>query len=483
MHIRKFEARTMKEALEMVKAQLGPEAIILSARDNQKRFGLVGQNSFEITAAVPEETLHQKKFAESRLRPEDRERLSKSSARMQKQVIQQMVHKYTHEKEEKVPRPLTRTRYIEIDDESQGGAPLDAAAERIKNAASLAWNAFTHEESNSIPQAKVNPQPAPTQQPLIRHHIDDPSQVRALKGEIEQLKQVISQFQKVPQMLQATGHPGSVYGLPYECSPTFEKLVQAGVSEELAAKLLEDAATKMPPLKLKNKALVDAFVAKKILDETLIAPKSKSQIHVFVGPGGSGKTSSLVKMASHLVVNEGKKIAIVTTDNLKVGAQDQMRIYAHILNVPFAAIRNKLDWPRIMSQLSSYDHVLVDTAGVSLKTMEEISSIRQMIPPDSLKPQVHLVMNTLTKDSDLAEIGKRFQVTGFGDVIFTAIDESAQHGSIYNFMKRFEVPLHSFGIGARVPEDFEIASKERLLDLIFKITKMNRMTSVEGGVA
>jgi flagellar biosynthesis protein FlhF len=65
-------------------------------------------------------------------------------------------------------------------------------------------------------------------------------------------------------------------------------------------------------------------------------------------------------------------------------------------------------------------------------------------------------------------------VTDFKDVIFTNIDESIQHGSIYNFMTRFHVGIHSFGCGPKVPEDYEVASRERLLDLIFKLSKMSK---------
>src|SRR6476620_7150662 len=118
MQVKKFEARTMKEALEMVKTQLGPDAIILSARDNNRSFGLVGEGSVEITAAVAEETLHKKKFAESRLREEDKQKLMRSPARVQKQVINQMVNKYVAQREDKMPRQITRTRYIDIDDDS-----------------------------------------------------------------------------------------------------------------------------------------------------------------------------------------------------------------------------------------------------------------------------------------------------------------------------------------------------------------------------
>lgn len=176
------------------------------------------------------------------------------------------------------------------------------------------------------------------------------------------------------------------------------------------------------------------------------------------------------------MVRENKKIALVTTDSMKVGATDQMRIYAQILNVPFAVVRNKSEWSRIFSQLSGFDHILVDFAGLSLKTMEEISLIRSLMPPDEYEAKTHLVLSSLAKDADLAEIGKRYKVTNFDDVIFTAVDEASQHGNIYSFMKRFSTPLHSFGIGSRVPEDFEMATKERVLDLLFKITKMNTLS-------
>jgi flagellar biosynthesis protein FlhF len=506
MQVKKFEARTMKEALEMVKTQLGPDAIILSVRDNNRSFGLVGEGSVEITAAVSEDTLQKKKFAESRLREEDKQRLLRSPAKVQKQVINQMVHKYVAEKEERLGRPITRTRYIDIDDGGAGQTQAQeellpnpqAAAERIKNAAQRAW-ATMHQQGtweelkrSSIPLRSAAPAAPPAetaragaktlpQKPATA--VAETAEISALKGEIASLKQVIAQFQQIPQSLSTGQHPGASYGLSYDCAVTFEKLVAAGIAEDISAEILLQAQEQMPALKLKNKALLEAFAAKSIMNSTLIwNDRQSSKIHVFVGPAASGKTSTLIKMASHLVVRDGKKVALVTTDTLKVGAADQMRIYAQILNVPFAVVRQRGDWEKIMAALSSYDHILVDFSGLSLKNMEEISFVRNLLPPDHLNPQIHLVLSCLAKDSDLTEIGKRYKVTAFQNVIFTSLDESVQHGTIYNFMKRFSVPLHSFGIGTRVPEDFEVATKERVLDLIFKITKMNR-TANEGAVS
>lgn len=504
MQVKKFEARTMKEALEMIKTQLGPDAIILQVRDHKKSYGLVGEGSVEITAAVSEDTLHKKKFAESRLRNEDRERLTRSPARVQRQVIDKMVNKYVNDKESKESKPITRTRYIDIDDsveaENFSADSLQVASERIKQAAQQAWSTMQNQQdwiqpkmsaqaTNNKPSKQVAASAAAVNVggglmvvPSATTAAVDSSEVRALKGEIESLKQVLAHFQQVPQAMMNGQHPGSDYGLCYDVSSVYEKLTLAGVAPEIAAEMLTKAQEEMPPMKLKNKDLVGAWAAKYILDSTLISKPleissnigKQAQIQLFVGSSGSGKTATLVKWASHLVVRERKKVAIVTTDTLKVGAADQMRIYAQILNVPFAVIRQKSDWDRVMAQVGNYDYILADFPGLSMKTMEEISWYQQLAPEQKLGAQVHLVLSCLAKDSDLTEIGKRYKVTHFQDVIFSGLDESIQHGTIYNFMKRFQAPLHSFGLGNRIPEDFELATRERVLDLIFKITKMNK---------
>ena len=477
MQVKKFEARTMKEALEMVKTQLGPDAIILSARDNNRSFGLVGEGSVEITAAVSEETLKKKKFVESRLREEDKQKLNGSSARMQKQIISNMVNKYTQDKADREPRQVTRTRYIEIADETDQarGNAQRAWSSMQGDGTMIQTETYTSQQMQSSAPAR---QPSQQQQQMQYQVPVNSPEIQTLKGEIAALKQVISQFNQIPQTIAPGRHPGADYDLCFEVSPMFEKLTAAGIADDIAAEILTQAQDQMPALKLKNKALVEAFTAKAILNTTnVVTDKKSARVQMFVGPAGSGKTASLIKLASHYVIRENKKVALVTTDTMKVGAADQMRIYAQILNVPFAIVRTKSEWQKIFSQLSTYDHVLVDFAGLSLRSMDEISMIRSLMPPDDWETRVHLVLSALAKDSDLTEIGKRYKVTGFQDVIFTAIDESSQHGSIYNFMKRFSVPLHSFGLGSRVPEDYEMATKERVLDLLFKITKMSASSS------
>ncbi|KYG66139.1 flagellar biosynthesis protein FlhF [Bdellovibrio bacteriovorus] len=477
MQVKKFEARTMKEALEMVKTQLGPDAIILSARDNNKSYGLVGEGSVEITAAVSEETLQKKKFAESKLREQDLQKFKQIPARQQKELIQKMVDKHVH-KAQSATTSITQRRYIDIEDEAEQARQKQVAEERVRTAAQRALNAFQAQDTFGAQPAAVSKKaPTPVAAKVHRAPVGENEEVLALRSEIASLKQVISQFQTMPQSFMGS-HPGADYGINYDLSFVYEKLTKAGMAPEIAAEFLTTAQETLPALKLKNKSLVEAWVARHVLDNTKIVQNpTHGKIHCFVGPAGSGKTSALIKMASQMVVREGKRIALFTTDTFKVGAADQMKIYAQILNVPFSVIRSQQDWTNLMRYLANVDAVLVDYTGLSLKNNEEIHMLKSLLPPAALNPNIHLVLSTNAKDADATELGRRYSVLGYKDAIFTGLDESTQHGTIYNFMKRFDIPLHSFGIGPRVPEDFEYATKERLLDLIFKITQFKQQDS------
>jgi flagellar biosynthesis protein FlhF len=440
MQVRKFEAKSMKEALELVKSQLGPDAIILNAKDNSRRFGLAGQGSVEVTAAVPEEKLHLKKFAESKLPPKQFEQFSKAPARTQKKFIEETFTRHQKQLSSAIPQRVAK--YVDIDD-SDGA---------------------------------VNPLPKPSPVPASSKPNLELTEIHRLKEEIASLKNTIAQLNGLNIQKPAINHqtfPGYDFGLRFESSGAFEKLIAAGLSEDISAEMILLAQKAMPVHQLKNKSLLQGFLARHILEQTVIMDSdSHARLQVFMGPPGSGKTSMLIKMASELLVNKRKKVAIVTTDTRKVGASEQLRIFAQILNIPFVVLRDNTEWDPVFNQLRNVEVFLVDTAGNGLRTHEDVSELARLLPSKQMAIHHHLVLSALTKESDVTEMGRRFKNIGLQDVIFTFIEECAQHGTIYNFMKRFKTPLHSFGIGPKIPEDFEWASKERMLDLIFKLTKL-----------
>lgn len=540
MRVKKFEAKTMKDALQMVKNELGPDAVILSARDNRKAFGIGGEPSVEITAAVSESTLMKKRFVESRLSSADRERFYSINAREQRKFIDRMIESRMQESDSRFRRPITTRNYIDIPDEEPTSrrsealsrasgrnvgellsdferdfdydrvraarrsanrpasgavqqrvpateAPIKAskaqpqpqpqqgisenAISRIKNAAREAWRAGV---SIAQEQKPATPPPSTQQGAVGRAEPAKDNEIAALKNEIERLQKMLEGFQKVPQSFVGL-HPGADFGLPYDLSFMFQRLVDSGITVDHAVEMLSIAAKEIDPLQMKKKPIVDAWVARFLLNnvQTVASPWA-GRIHLFIGGAGSGKTSHLVKTASQLVVNEKKKVAILTTDSYKVGAVDQLKIYGQILNVPFAVIRNRRDWEWVLNQLSHIDHILVDFPGLQLKTIEEIHLLKSLLPPPQTQSVAHLCVSATTKDGDAYEIARRYKVAEFNDLIFTNLDQSVQHGIIYNLHRKTGKPLHSFGIGNRIPEDFELATKERVLDLIFKLSRLRR---------
>ncbi len=513
MQVKKFEAKTMKEALELVKIHMGPEAIIISAKDSHRGFGLMGDKSVEVTAAVSEETLRRMKIAESKIREDLRSKFHQIPASRQKEFINRVsdqsrarevalatgpggtVHaqhgssqtrppEYTRQRvaasqqsatqqnrttaqpgagntqsrtrlpTEYTPSPMRHTRYVDIEDEQAPDTRSQAqvARDRVRQAAQRAVSATQQFESSARKTDEV-------------HELQ--SQVRELKGLVEK-------FQSMPQ-ISLSMHPGADLGLPFDLSSCFQKMTAQGVDPDLVAKWLRQAQKELEPETLKKPSMIDAWLVQHLLREIAIAPKpNDSRYHVFLGSTGQGKTTSLVKLAAHLVLKEKRTIAVVSLDTVKVGAADQLKIYAQILNVPFAVVRDPAEWAIAEEKLKGVQHILVDCPGFGLHSADELNWLKAMLPPAKGGRQMHYVQSILARNEESMELASRYQMLEPTDAIFTRLDETSGYGLMMNMQNRFRLPLHSFGLGVRIPEDYELATKERVVELLFKLAKIQK---------
>lgn len=431
MQVKKFEARSMKDALELVKKELGPDAVILSARDNKKGFGIAGEGSVEITAAVSETTLRKKQFTESKLHDRDKQKFQASPARQQKELIEKVV---TNHIEKTRPRPVTAQRYIEIDTEAQ-----------------------TQTAQMSAPAA------APIAQAATNGELVN------LKSEIQVLRQLLTQFQSVPQNLTEK----SQFKSP-EFQNMYIRLCDEGMNALDAQSLVHKAQEALPVSRHRDKGTIEGWVARSLMDSSLIADDGlDKKVHVFWGPPGVGKTTTVVKMAAQLMKNRHKKIALVTMDTLKVGATDQLKICAQILNAPFAVLRSGSDWKEITRYLDSVDYVFVDSPGPAIQLRREADYCQNILGSKTYDQRHHLVLSAAYPKDKLQDLINRADIFSCDDLIVTHLDESRQFGAIYSLMLEMALPVHSFGLGNRMPDDFEFATRERILDLLFHITKRN----------
>jgi flagellar biosynthesis protein FlhF len=505
MQVRKYEASTIKEAVDMVKSDLGPDAIILSTRESIKSLGAKAGKRVMVTAAVSGENYQMKKLVEENLTLKEREKLMTRPVREQREFInhvftnlkgniderrrkiqsrnyasildedfiedeEQEVEEFVPVKvQAKIPKRATvaapTVRKVKVPTPAQAAAAAahaeynaSVAKRRVQEAAEQAFRA-------SAETLAEQPKPTAVMMPKV-----DTARIDELKNEIKRLQQMIKTGDALLKH-QNPVHPGSRLGVSPEMSSMFEKLSGEGFEERIVAELLKNAENQLGE-NAKKRSLVEAYVAKWIYNGTeIVKDPFFGRYHFFVGPRGVGKTSTLVKMASHLVLKEKKRIAIITTDTNKVGATEQLRIYSQILNVPFAVWQAGQDLNVYLRQIENVDVVLFDTEGRSLQSMEEIDSLKQLIPASLGNVRVHLVLSAMLKDEELYSAARRFRSMNYNDVIFTNIDQLRRHGMLVNFQKNVRTPYFAFSMGPMIPEDFEWASKERVLDLIFKISK------------
>ena len=190
---------------------------------------------------------------------------------------------------------------------------------------------------------------------------------------------------------------------------------------------------------------------------------------IFLGPTGVGKTTTAAKIASEQLLRYKRKVAMITIDTFRIAAVEQLRTYAKIINVPLSIVSDKADLDRAIASYSDYDVIIIDTGGCSQRDESQMFELRELFDERGRLHNV-LVLSSTTKDSDLNEITRRFGVVPIDSVIFTKLDESSSYGSIFNHSIRFKKPISFLTTGQKVPEDIEVATKERLVDLMLNIS-------------
>ncbi len=193
-----------------------------------------------------------------------------------------------------------------------------------------------------------------------------------------------------------------------------------------------------------------------------------TQIHVLVGPTGVGKTAMAAKLAAHYHLKEKAKVLLVSFDNHRLAAAEQLRVYSRVIGVPFDVMTRADELPAILQKHPVVDLVLIDTAGRSPKSSslsQDIESFNAMqVPIDK-----HLVLSITEKEQQLDRAVRQFAPLGIQSLIFNKLDESWSYGEIFNLSAKWSVPLSYFGVGQRIPEDLERASRERVVERIIGV--------------
>jgi flagellar biosynthesis protein FlhF len=178
-----------------------------------------------------------------------------------------------------------------------------------------------------------------------------------------------------------------------------------------------------------------------------------------------GKTTTAAKLAAVYALEKKMKVALITIDTYRIAAAEQLKVYAGIMGLPFKRVSSAKELSQTLAQFADMDLILIDTAGRSQRDQLQLKELKSFLR-QSFAVEVCLVMSITHKEDTLSATGRQFELLPIDSIIFTKLDEVYSYGSIVNQLYRMKKPLSYLTTGQRVPEDIEIATRERIIPLI-----------------
>ncbi|WP_020612465.1 flagellar biosynthesis protein FlhF [Sediminispirochaeta bajacaliforniensis] len=221
---------------------------------------------------------------------------------------------------------------------------------------------------------------------------------------------------------------------------------------------------------LEDFQLVQDKVLGWIMDTILLAPRTGQdgpQVMILIGPTGVGKTTTIAKMAAiHSLGTKGEKqksVRLITIDNYRIGARQQIETYGDIMGVPVSCVETYQELQKQVLIYKDTDLVLVDTIGKSPKDYVNLAKMREMLSACGTRAEVHLALSATTKASDVKDILAQFEPFGYSSVVLTKLDETMRIGNIISSLYEKRKILSYITNGQSVPEDILQADRMVLL--------------------
>lgn len=185
-----------------------------------------------------------------------------------------------------------------------------------------------------------------------------------------------------------------------------------------------------------------------------------------VGPTGVGKTTTIAKLAAHFAMRYGAdQVALVTTDNYRIGAYEQLQTYGRIMGCTVKSLTDMAEMQNVLYQLRDRRLVLIDTAGMGQRDHRLTEQLDQLVNSSNIHIHNYLVLPATGQRRVLQEAFDQFSRIELSGVVLTKLDESIGLGDVLGVCMSNRLPICYTTNGQRVPEDLEVANGSKLVQL------------------
>ena len=240
----------------------------------------------------------------------------------------------------------------------------------------------------------------------------------------------------------------------------WRRLQQMGLPAELSRELLK----KVEHVTSQQQAwrLVLAYLAQG-LKTPQVEPLEEGGVIALVGPAGVGKTTTLSKLAARYVLKYGPQdIALVSLDNFRIGAQEQLKTLGRILNVSVTAVGAGQSLPKALEALADKRVILIDTAGLPVSDPAFRAQLNALSDP-RINAKNYLVLAATSQPQVLKAAWHSYRQCGLSGCIMTKLDEAGSLGDLLGLAISQRLPIVYLTDGPRIPDDLHLPRAHRLV--------------------
>ncbi len=403
MQVKRFFAADMRQAMKLVRDELGSDAAIIGNRRIAGGVELTAALDYKLSALAPRVP-----------NAELEEELRKTQSRI-------------------------ATAQAELDsrsDASEGNRQLFAGL------------SLTAAEPLIEPHVDVPAAPAAPAQAAV-----DPRLFDAMRSELSGLRELLEVQLGSLAWNQLQGKKPAQANL-------WRRLQRIGLSGPIARELLDLTCEIEEPRQAWRMLL--AHLAR-MIQVPQVEPIEEGGVIAMVGPAGMGKTTTLAKLAARYVLKYGPhNLALVSMDSFRIGAQEQLKTLGRILNVPVTYVDPGQSLAAALEPLLRKRVVLIDTAGLQASD-PALRMQLETLAGRGIAAKNYLVLATTSQKQVLTAAYHSYKRCGLAGCILSKLDETASLGDVLSLAITHELPVAYLTDGPRIPDDLHLPRPHQLV--------------------